>query len=177
MARQFTERDAIRNLQTYLRAQALVYPNAIIPPVDGIFDSATRDALIDFQLRNSLAPTGVADRVTHDLLYAQYLSITRDNSLSNPIIPFPSYPLNYTMKRGEQSFFVAVLQYMINEVGVIYNTLPLLEINGEYDEETEIAVRQFQEINRLPPTAETDRLTWDALAKIYNLSLHYIERN
>ena len=177
MPRQFTEKDAIRNLQTYLRAQALVYPNAIIPPVDGIFDSATRDALIDFQLRNSLAPTGVADRITHDLLYAQYLDITRNNNLANPIIPFPSYPLNYAIKRGERSFLVAVLQYMINEVGIVYNTLPLLEINGEYDEETERAVSQFQEINLLPVTAQADRLTWDALAKIYNLSLHYLERN
>jgi peptidoglycan hydrolase-like protein with peptidoglycan-binding domain len=177
MSRQFTEKDSIKNLQTYLRAQTLIYPNTLQVPVDGIFDSATKNALIDFQLRNSLEPTGIADRITHDLLYAQYLDITRNNALSNPIIPFPSYPQNYAIKSGDKSFLVAVLQYMINEIGVVYNTLPLLEINGEYDEETEQAIRLFQEINRLPPTSQTDRITWDALAKIYNLSMHYIEIN
>lgn len=177
MSRQFTERDATRNIQTYLRAQAFLYPNAPQPPVDGIFDSATRDALIDFQLRNSLPPTGVADRITHELLYAQYLDITQNNALSNPIIPFPSYPKSYAIKKGERSFLVATLQHMINEIGVVYNTLPLLEVNGEYDDETEDAVRQFQKINLIPESGEADRTTWDALAQIYNLSMHYIERN
>ena len=177
MSRQFTEKDAIRNIQTYLRAQSLVYPNTKIPPVDGIFDSATREALVDFQLRNDLSPTGVADIITYEILYNQYLDITRNNTLSNPIIPFPSYPQNYTIKRGEKSFIVAVLQYMINEIGVVYNTLPLLELNGEYDEETEQAVRKFQELSLLPPSAETDRITWDAIARVYNLSMHYIEKN
>ena len=177
MAQQFTTKDAIKNLQTYLRAQMRIYPNALQVPVDGIFDSATKNALIDFQLRNSLSPTGVADRITHELLYEQYLDITKSTALSNPIIPFPSYPENYVIKKGDKSFLVTVLQHMINEIGVVYNTLPLLEINGEYDDETENAVRQFQKINLLPPTAQTDRSTWDALARIYNLSTHYIERN
>ena len=177
MAQQITNKDAIRNLQTYLRAQTIIYPNALQVPIDGIFDSATKNALIDFQLRNSLSPTGVADRITYELLYDQYLDITKSQALSNPIIPFPSYPDDYVIKKDDKSFLVAVLQHMINEIGVVYNTLPLLEINGVYDDETENAIRQFQEINLLPPTAQTDRATWDSLARIYNLSMHYIERN
>jgi peptidoglycan hydrolase-like protein with peptidoglycan-binding domain len=177
MSRQFTEKDAIKNLQAYLRAQALIDPNAMQPPIDGIFDSATRNALIDFQLKNSLSPTGVADAETHNLLYEQYLKIMENESLTNPIIPFPSYPKGYTLKQGEMSFLVAILQYMINEIGIVYNTMPILEINGEYDDETTNAVKLFQKINLLPITGETDRTTWSALSKIYNLSLHYIERN
>ena len=177
MSRQFLEKDAIINLQTYLRAQSFLYPNAIIPPVDGIFDTQTKNALIDFQLRNSLAPTGVADRITFELLYDQYLDIIENSSLPNPIIPFPSHPANYTIKRGENSFLVAVLQYMLNEIGVIYNVFDAIEINGEYDEATENAIRSFQAINSLSPTGEVDRKTWNSLARIYNLTLHYIENN
>ncbi|MBR2382058.1 MAG: peptidoglycan-binding protein [Clostridia bacterium] len=177
MSRQFLEKDAIINLQTYLRAQVFLYPNAIIPPVDGIFDTQTKNALIDFQIRNSLAPTGIADRITFELLYEQYLDILENSSLPNPIIPFPSHPTNYAIKRGENSFLVAVLQFMLNEIGAVYNVFEAIEINGEYDEATENAIRSFQSINSLSPTGETDRKTWNALARIYNLSLHYIENN
>ena len=177
MSRQFLEKNAIINLQTYLRAQSFLYPNAIIPPVDGIFDTQTKNALIDFQLRNSLAPTGVADRITFELLYDQYIDIIENSSLPNPIIPFPSHPTNYVIKRGEHSFLVAVLQYMLNEIGVVYNVFDALEINGEYDETTEKAILSFQTINSLSPTGETDRKTWNAISRIYNLTLHYIENN
>lgn len=176
MSRGFTERDAILKLQTYLRAQSLRDPNAPQVPVDGIFDDATRIALIDFQLRNSLAPTGVADRETWDLLYSQYLEIIDESSLPDPIIPFPSYPKDYSVKRGEKSFLVSIIQYMLNEIGIIYNTFEAIDINGEYDETTENIIRDFQERNFLPPTGETDRKTWSALSRIYNLTLHYIDQ-
>lgn len=177
MSRQFLEKDAIINLQTYLRAQSILYPNAIVPPVDGIFDTQTKNALIDFQLRNSLSPTGVADKITFELLHKQYVEIIESVSLPNPIIPFPSFPSNYAIKRGDNSFLVAVLQYMLNEIGIIYNVFDALEINGEYDEETEKSILFFQESNSLSKTGEVDRKTWNALSRIYNLSIHYIENS
>ena len=177
MSKQFTERDAIFKLQTYLRAQKFIDEDAPYVPVDGVFDSQTKKALIEFQRKNGLPPTGIADRVTWDLLYAQYLDIIRDTSLPGPIIPFPSFPDDYTIRRGEKSFLVATLQYMLNEISVIYNVLDPPQINGEYDEETEKIVRSFQERNLLSVTGEVDRVTWDYLSRIYNLTIHYIEQN
>jgi peptidoglycan hydrolase-like protein with peptidoglycan-binding domain len=81
------------------------------------------------------------------------------------------------MKRGERSFLVATLQYMLNEIGIIYDVFDALEINGEYDEETESIIKDFQERNGLEPTGEVDQTTWNFLARIYNLTLHYIEQN
>ena len=69
--RQFFEKDAIRNLQTYLRAQMRVDEYAPAVPIDGIFDTQTKDALIYFQNQNGLEPTGIADRATWELLYSQ----------------------------------------------------------------------------------------------------------
>lgn len=175
MSREITERDAIINLQTYLRAQRLQNPNAPLIAVDGIFDDATKNALIDFQLRNSLAPTGTANRKTFELLYSQYLEINDKSALPDPIIPFPSYPDDYVIKLYEKSFLVSVIQYMLNEIGIIYNVFDAVKISGEYDEETMKTVKDFQERNFLSPTGEVDRKTWSALARIYNLSLHYID--
>ena len=171
-----TQSQAIQNLQTYLRQLSYHDQSIKAPPIDGIFDNATRIALIDFQLRNSLAPTGIANRTTWELLYAQYLDIIKSSSLPNPIIPFPSYPDDYEIKFGEKSFLVATLQYMLNEIGIIYNTFDNLEITGVYDEATEKAIKDFQERGLLVPTGRVDRATWDSLARIYNLSLHYIEQ-
>ena len=173
----FTEKDAITNLQTYLRAQTFVDKNAIPVPIDGIFDSQTKTALIEFQRKNGLPPTGIADRETWDLLYNQYLQILEEVSLPSPIIPFPSFPRDYTIKRGEKSFLVATLQYMLNEIGTVYNTLEPIEISGEYNEETENTIRNFQEKNELPTTGEVDNATWGFISRIYNLTLHYIEQN
>ena len=66
---------------------------------------------------------------------------------------------------------------MLNEIGIIYNVFDALEINGEYDEETENIIRDFQARNGIPVTGEVDRKTWGFIARIYNLSLHYIDQN
>ena len=174
--RDLTERDAITKLQTYLRAQTFVDSTFPPVPIDGIFDTQTKQAVIEFQKRNNLAQTGMVDRTTWDALYTQYLEILERTSLPEAIIPFPSYPQNYAMKRGDKSFLVAVLQHMLNEIGIIYNVFDTLEINGEYDEATEQIIRDFQARNGIPSTGETDRKTWGLIARIYNLSLHYIEQ-
>lgn len=176
MSRAFTESDATRYLQTYLRAQRLADPSFPSVPVDGIFDSQTRLALTEFQRRNGLSPTGVADRETWDMLYEQYLDITSARDLPGPIIPFPSRPSGYAIRLGERSFLVAIVQYMLGEIGAVYGTsLPPVP-DGEYGGETAGAIRDFQSRNGLYPSGEVDRRTWDALSRIFNLSTHYIDQ-
>ena len=173
---ELTKKDAIINLQTYLRAQSLVDKNAPRVPIDGIFDAETRYALTEFQRKNGLAPTGVADRITWELLYAQYLEILESTSLPAPIIPFPSHPVDYKIRLGDKSFLVATVQFMLNEIAVIYNTLTPPKIDGEYGAKTADVIREFQERTALSPTGEVDRKTWSELARIYNISMHYIEQ-
>lgn len=176
MSRQFTESDAVRYLQTYLRAQHLRDQSFPSVPVDGIFDSRTRLALTEFQERNGLSPTGTANRETWDLLYMQYLEISSSSSLPEPIIPFPSYPADYAMERGDRSFLVAIVQYMLREISVVYNTTEPVEITGVYDEATEAAVTVFQRLSGISPTGKVERESWAALARIFNLSEHYIDQ-
>ncbi len=176
MSRAYTETDAIRYLQTYLRAQCLADENAPRVPVDGIFGEQTRFALTEFQRRNGLTPTGIADRQTWDMLYEQYLDITSAEELPGPIIPFPSYPSNYVMRLGERSFLVAIVQYLLGEIGAVYGFSSPPLPDGEYGEQTASAIRDFQERNGLFADGEVDRRTWDALSRIFNLSTHYINQ-
>ena len=177
MSRHLTERDAIRNLQTYLRAQMLTDPSFPRVPLDGIYGEKTKNAVKYFQTQNSLEATGIVNRETWDMLYLQYSEILNDNALSAPIIPFPSYPKGYRITQNTQSFLVSIVQYMINEIVLVYNFLPALAIDGFYGPETESAVKDIQARNGLEQTGEVDKATWAVLSRIFNFSTHYLEQN
>ena len=176
MSRQFTESDAIRNIQTYLRRLSYLDDDAIDPPIDGTFDERTENALRQFQRNNDLAVTGVADRTTWDYLYAQYLLELERTALPDPIIPFPSYPTDYTVSMGEKSFLVSIIQYMLKELSAIYDVFDDVGISGEYDVATKDAITEFQRANMIDVTGEVNKKTWNLLSRIYNLSIHYIEQ-
>ena len=59
----------------YLQVQLTIY-NYLSQAPSGVFDEATRDALIEFQRANSLTINGIADRETQALLYGDPSSVT-----------------------------------------------------------------------------------------------------
>ena len=145
-------------------------------PIDGIFETYTQNAVRQFQRNNDLPLTGVADRQTWDAVYQAYLKELERIALPDPIIPFPSFPVDYKIALGEESFLVSIVQHMLQELSTIYDTFDAVKINGKYDDTTKEAIKDFQERNGLMPTGEVDKATWNALSRIYNLSLHHIEQ-
>jgi len=53
---------AVENLQRYLRQLSYDQPEIPAPPIDGIFESQTEEALRQFQRSRGLPVTGSADR-------------------------------------------------------------------------------------------------------------------
>jgi len=166
--RQYTENDAIRNLQRYLLQ--LSYEEKDIPrvPVDGIFDSATREALRAFQIKNGLEATGIADRETWDTLYESYLRSISRFSPPREFSPFPRVPEGDNLSLGDVSFAVSSAQFLLNEISAIIDLLEPIEIDGIFGEDTARAVRSFQSAEGLAPTGDVDKRTWDALVDVYN---------
>ena len=163
-----TKPDAVRNLQRYLRR--LSYENeTILPvPVDGIFGTRTEEALSAFQRAFSLPVTGRADRETWELLFAEYSRLTRENDRQRFPDFFPRVPSNYQTTLGEASSFVTLLQWMLGELSVAYDTLPYVEMSGVYDDATAASVREFQRIHGLPETGIVNRNVWNRMAEEYN---------
>ncbi len=159
-------RTAIENLQRYLRRLSYERSEILSPPVDGIFDTRTEEALSAFQRLYSLPVTGRADRVTWELLFAEYVRLSELDEVARVDL-FPSTPVGYVAKRGEESAFVLLLQWLLSEITVLYDTLPSVTPSGVYDETTESAVREFQRISGLPPTGELDRRTYNRLIREY----------
>lgn len=157
----------ISNLQRYLRTLSYRYPEIPPPPVDGIFDSATRASLEAFQVFANLPVTGTADRTTWEALYAAYLDTLFNASLPTPLPVFPLSPPTSTVKLGDNSFLVSSVQYLLLELETLYDFPAMLEISGNYDAETAKAVAYFQKLCLLPQTGEVDKRTWNYLVGAY----------
>lgn len=168
MAEHATKDQAVRNLQRYLRRLSDEEKTILPPPIDGIFDSRTAEALSEFQRLYGLPVTGRSDRLTHDLLFEEYLRLTRlRDEQVNPDF-FPSAPPGYVTTPGERNSFIVILQWLINELGVVYDALPSLALSGMMDAATSEALRIYQKIQGIPPTGQLDRSLWNQLARDYN---------
>ena len=169
MANEF-ERDAIMNIQKYLRHLSFHGGSRRTVPTDGIWDSETREALREFQLANSLEPTGSVDRATWERLKAAYDESIAMNSPPAMLSLFPREPVGYEISRGDTGFLVDTVQYLLGELERLYY-FPEYTPSGEYDAETEKIIRDFQRINGIAETGRVGRETWDALAVQHNLFL------
>ena len=158
---------AVANLQRYLRQ--LAYHNEGIGqvPVDGIFESATRDALADYQRTIGLPVTGTADRTTWERLYADYLASLALYSPPTPVSLFVQTPPGGYLDLGAVGIDVAVLQYMLGELTLLYMLTPP-ELTGEYDTATADAVREMQGYLGMEQNGLVDILTWNAIADRFN---------
>jgi peptidoglycan hydrolase-like protein with peptidoglycan-binding domain len=168
-------KSAIMNLQRYLRQ--ISYDKSITrPPVDGIYDSDTTQSVKDFQRLYELPETGIVDQATWELIFAAYRASLGRNAPNIPMYLFPRVPEGYEIKKGDQSFVVAAVQYMLSELQFNYENLGAIEITGIYDENTENAVRAFQLQNVLPRNDRVGKETWDELTDQYNILFSHYER-
>lgn len=158
--------DAILNLQKYLRAISFADERISRPPLDGIFDSATEDAVRSFQATRGLNANGLVDRLTWEAIYDEYQAL----SLAEELPFFPSTPSNYKAKRGEESAFISIVQILLRELSAVYDLFEAVEISGIFDDATEQAIKELQRASGLEITGELDRNTYRRL--LYDFSSH-----
>ena len=173
------ERDAIFNIQTYLRHlsfhdERLASPGGI--PLDGIWDSATKNSLIEFQKSRGLPVTGSVDRATWELLKQEYDASVAQNSPPVSLALFPRYPSGFVIKQGDRGYLAFTVQHILRELERLYYFGGIsLDTDGIYGEKTAALIKDFQKRNSIPVTGNVDRETWDAMAIQYNLLLEYEE--
>ncbi len=158
---------AVANLQRYLRQLAYHTEGIGQVPVDGIFDSATQNALSDYQRVSGLPVTGKADRITWERLYADYLASLALYAPPTPVSLFLETPPGGYLGPGAIGIDVAVLQYMLGELTLLYVLTPPT-ITGEYDVATQNAVKEMQQYLGLEPNGLVDILTWNAITDRFN---------
>ena len=166
MAERPNEAQSVSNLQKYLRQLGYFDPDISFAPIDGIYESDTRDALSAFQSKNGLPTTGTADRDTWDVLFREYNKSINHQAVPEPVFFFPRYPVGYDVGTGDDGMVVTVIQLLLRELLTLYGQDDgSLSITGVFDDDTEKAVLNFQATHRVPETGRVDKNTWDLLAK------------
>lgn len=159
---------AIENLQRYLRQLSYDHPEIPAPPIDGVFESQTKDALNAFQQLYGIPVRESIDQAAWETLYTAYLLSLEKSSAPKSVVIFPRVPTGTALSVGAVGFPVAAVQYMLRELSARYSDVAFPEASGYYDEETARAVREFQKRNNLATTGEVDKATWDAIVSQHN---------
>lgn len=165
-------REATRMIQKYLRELSYKDPDIPSVVIDGIFDIQTRNALKAFQLKMGLTPTGICDITTFELLYNEYTKALKESASPEKISVFPIYPDGYVYKIGDRGYVIGVIKYLLRELSAVYD-IKNIEIDLDYNKDTEDAIKEFQEKNGLTNDGCVNMETWNALAReanaLYNI--------
>ena len=167
MADSMFEKEAIRNLQKYLRQLSYHNPDISPLPIDGIWGSATAKALSEFQSVYNLPITGRADKITWNILKREYDRSLSENSPPAPLLIFPRIK-GYAVSEGDGGALAQVIIYMLDELSSTYG-FTIDPDTKVLDSRTSALISDFQRRNGLPQSGKVDRETWDRLAEEYNL--------
>ncbi len=164
-------KESIFELQTMLReieyAKSQSTPELI---ADGIYSGATSEAVREFQKENGIPPTGITDNETWDKIRSEYLIALKKNSPPRSICPFPDVK-GYEIKYGESSDLVGILQYMLKELSTVFEYINVSKTDGIFGKETENSIKEFQKAYGFEETGAVNKMTWDALADAFNMSV------
>lgn len=162
----------VRTLQYYL--SIIAYFNSELQPVplDGNFDSATVDAVERFQAYYGLPVTGIVDSDTWeviDRIYTETVAALPEGYQGNNTKLYPGYFLTKGM-RGEN---VSDLQSYLNLIGKTIPEIPEVPVTGYFGDQTDDAVRIFQQLFGIPVTGDVGPVTWYQIALQYD----FLNRN
>lgn len=153
-------------IQTELNRISLNYP-AIpkINPVDGIFGPATERAVIAFQQIFGLDPDGIVGKATWYKLINLYTGITRLSELNSEGQRLFGINLQYpdAISFGNTGEKVVILQFFLSVIASVNPFVPSVPITGEFGEETQNAVIEFQKNAGLDPDGIVGAKTWGAM--------------
>ena len=157
-------------VQASLNRIAQSYP-AIpkVAVVDGVFGSKTESSVKKFQQIFGLTPDGIVGPGTWYALVRLYTATTRLAELRSQGQRF--YAINWTppsgLAPGDTGEKVQQLQYMLSILSTHIQTIPPVNVDGIYGNQTRAAVLAAQRRFGLPETGTVGAQTWDAIYNQY----------
>lgn len=164
-----TGRD-IELIQRKLNRISVNYPGIPkIYPTDGFFGESTADAVRKFQEVFGLTADGIVGKNTWyriQFIYNAVKNLSNLNSeglkLADLSTKFPS-----TLKLGDNSTGVFVLQYYLHYIADFIPTVLDVTPDGAFGEMTRDSVISFQRTYGLTETGIVDRALWDEIENVY----------
>ncbi len=161
----------VRSLQTMLRV--LAEDDNSLPSVvpDGIYGQTTMRAVTEFQRREGLPLTGVADQITWDRIADRFEPALIRIGKAEPIeiILDP----NAVFVLGDEGPYIILMQAMLIWLSKDHALISAPEATGIFDRETQDSLSGFQKVTGLPQTGQLDKNTWKHLSRHFTLNAHH----
>ncbi len=154
----------VRNLQYFLAVVAEFYDTVPQIEINGIYDTATENAVRAFQQTYGLPVDGIVGIRTWQDLYRAYRGIVAStDSLEGGVALYPGFIL----RQGSQGEAVETLQSYLNYISETYPEIPSLPVTGVFGNQTQAAVEAFQRLFDLEVTGTVGPATWNSIATTY----------
>lgn len=157
----------IMELQRYLQAIQRDRTGNTDIAVDGVFGPNTDREVRQIQQEEGLPVDGVVDQNTWNAIVRLAEQAAQKNAVPLGLTVFrQGQP---PLQEGDAGEDVFILQAVLRTLANHYRDLPrATEPTGRYDTATATLVKAIQQRSGLPETGRTDRLTWDAIARLYD---------
>lgn len=163
--------EDIRTIQRQLNRVSANYPSIPkIPSINGIFDNETRLAVQQFQRIFNLTPDGRVGKATWYKIKQIYNGVKDLSELYSEGITITEAQRQFreVLQEGDTGDDIRILQYYLNFLGFFYDTLPRINADGIFGNETKNAVITFQDQFGLPVDGIVGRQTWYRIQDQYD---------
>lgn len=156
----------VQFVQFFLNVLSAYY--ASIPAVDinGMLNSQTRKAIMEFQKTFGLPTTGLIDDETWITMYNSIQGILLTLPPSAIALPALLFS-NEVYSEGSVSPGVYIMQQSLNYISTVMPDIPAVTPNGIFNPETTKSVIAFQKKYGLEPDGIIDEKTWNKIIEIY----------
>lgn len=143
--------------------QYLVRPNTVSPLFASYCNGTTSTCAGLSQWGTvALAESGQSREEILGFYYGD-IDIAETNDIRTPEESYPGTPLSL----GAQGEDVRIIQEQLNRIAINFPQLPLIAVNGSFDNQTRETVSTFQRLFILPINGTVDRATWYRISQIY----------
>ena len=170
-----TVSEDVRTIQQQLNRIASNYPSIPrIPATNGVFDAATRAAVLQFQKIFNLAQDGIVGKATWYKIKQIYNAVKRVSDLYSEGITISEIERTFRkiLRQGDSGIDVRTAQYYLAFIAYFNNKIPSVAVDGIFGPRTRGAVQAFQREYGLTVDGIIGRNTWYSLQDVYNSILN-----
>ena len=159
----------IRDLNYYLNVIAYFYPDVLFTKLEGEeFNKTLENAVISFQNRFNLEPTGKVDRKVWKIIRDAYKETINNVPKKYLVYINEFFPGRY-LSRGMEGEDVINLQRFLYMICENNHEIPGVIVNGKYDSLTEKSIKYIQEKTNLNVNGVTTAATWYNIVEMSKL--------
>ncbi len=160
----------VQSVQIRLNRVSTDYPSIPkIYPINGVFTSATEDAVKQFQRVFGLSVDGIVGKATWYKLQFVYNAVKRLSELNSEGLSLEDVSRQYPreLSEGDRGDQIRLIQYFLTYIGLYEPQIPAIATDGIFGPATKSAVEAFQRLDGIPVTGVVDLETYTAIYDEY----------